>query len=313
MQTQTIPSPGYGDKIYLTDGGLETTLVFHDGIDLPCFAAFTLLDDPRGRDRIQAYFRTYLELAVTRGLGFVLESPTWRASRDWGRQLGYTEEQLATLNRRAISLLEDLRQAYQNPETPITISGCIGPRGDGYAADAVMSPAEAAAYHRTQIETLRDAGADLISAFTLPTVEEAIGITEAAARAGIPVVISFTVETDGRLPSGITLGDAIDTVDRITGMGPAYYMVNCAHPSHFDHALSQGSRWLERIHGVRANASKKSHAELDDADTLDAGDPTELGDDYRTLRERLGNLTVLGGCCGTDHRHVEAICNACLN
>jgi len=303
--------PMQGDTLFLTDGGLETTLVFLDGMDLPGFAAFPLLDDARGRARLQRYYREYLDLARARGCGFVLEAPTWRANADWGAVLGYDAARLAAVNRRAIDLLAELRDAYDSPQTPVVISGNIGPRGDGYRVDAQMSPEQACEYHRGQIRVFAAGSADLVSAFTLNYTEEAIGVAIAARAEEIPAVIAFTVETDGRLPSGESLAAAIRRTDEATGGYPAYYMINCAHPTHFQHLLNDAAFPAARIRGLRANASRRSHAELDASTDLDAGDPVELGSQYRELRGRLPELRVLGGCCGTDFRHVEAISNAC--
>jgi S-methylmethionine-dependent homocysteine/selenocysteine methylase len=287
----------------ITDGGMETTLIFKQGFDLPDFASFVLLDDPAGRDALRAYYRSYIDIAEARGVGIIIDTPTWRANPDWGERLGYDPEALAEVNRRAVALLEELRSP------PVVISGCIGPRGDGYRVDAAMSAEDAEAYHAPQVETFSETTADLVSALTLTYADEATGIVRAAAAREVPVVISFTVETDGRLPSGQALGDAIEQVDSETDGAAAYFMVNCAHPTHFADALEPGP-WLERLQGVRANASKKSHAELDEAEELDEGDPDELAARYRELRDRLPSLSVVGGCCGTDHRHVEAVCAA---
>jgi S-methylmethionine-dependent homocysteine/selenocysteine methylase len=304
--------PQLSDSIFLTDGGLETCMIFHEGVDLPLFAAFSLLENEEGRDRLRTYYERYIGMATARGIGFILEGPTWRASPDWGERLGYSAEALAEINRASIRLLAELREKYETTRSPMVISGTIGPRGDGYDPGQIMSPEQAEAYHAVQIGTFRDTDADLITAFTITNVQEAIGITRAAQKAGMPVVISFTLETDGRLPTGQKLEDAIRAVDSTTGNGPAYYMVNCAHPTHFAGVLESGGDWIRRVRGIRANASKRSHAELDNAPDLDAGDPVELGRQYRELRGRLGGLTILGGCCGTDHRHVEQICLSCL-
>ncbi len=302
--------PQLGNALFVTDGGAETTFIFHDGLELPEFAAFTLLHSDAGRAAIERYFNTYIDIARSRGLGMVLESPTWRASRDWGARIGFDETQLATTNRMAIELLTELRDRHEDSISTIVISGNIGPRDDGYNPSAFMSADEAAEYHSAQVNTFRDTDVDMVSAFTMTYTEEAIGITRAAGAAGIPVAISFTVETDGRLPNGQSLADAIEATDAATGNGPAYYMINCAHPDHFRHTLTGDTAWRERIRGVRANASRLSHAELDEAESLDDGDPHELGEQYRELHELLPGLTVVGGCCGTDHRHIDAICNA---
>lgn len=296
---------------FLTDGGLETTLVFHDGIDLPCFAACELLRDPAGIARLKAYFEPYIDQARAQGAGFILESATWRAHPDIAEQLGYTRDALVELNRLAIRMLEELRAEHAGARLPMVISGNIGPRGDGYTPGRRMSADEAADYHSLQIDTFAATAADMVSAMTLNYPEEAIGIARAAHAAGMPAAISFTVETDGRLPGGETLQAAIETVDAATGGSPAYYMINCAHPTHFRDSLAGDGGWRERIRAVRANASCRSHAELDNAEELDTGNPEELGRQYREMLGLMGHLNVLGGCCGTDHRHIGAIGRAC--
>jgi S-methylmethionine-dependent homocysteine/selenocysteine methylase len=297
--------PQLEGDLFVTDGGIETTLIFHQGLDLPAFAAFVLLADEQGTDELRRYYAPYVELAREGGTGLVLETPTWRASPGWAAELGYDESRLDELNRKAIALMEELRDGA-GPGT-VVISGCIGPQGDGYSPETKLSADEAQAYHSTQIGTFAGTAADMVTAITMTYADEAIGITRAAAAAGLPVAISFTVETDGRLPSGQPLGEAIAEVDAATDAGPAYYMINCAHPTHFDDVLETDEDWPGRIRGLRANASAKSHAELDEADELDEGDPADLGARHAALREKLPNLTVLGGCCGTDHRHVREI------
>ena len=300
------------ERVFVTDGGLETTLVFLEGIDLPCFAAFPLVLAAEGRTALTRYFRPYLELARRHDTGIVLDAPTWRANQDWGERLGFDAEALAAANRAAIDFVADLRARYAAPESPVVLNGVIGPRGDGYRIEGSMSAAEARAYHGAQMAGFRDSEADMVSAITMTYAEEAIGIALAARDCGLPAVVSFTLETDGRLPSGQELGAAIAQTDGATEGYPAYYMVNCAHPRHVEDALAAGAPWLERIRGIRANASEKSHAELDAATELDIGDPLALGQDYARLRGTLTRLCVVGGCCGTDHRHVAAICEACL-
>jgi S-methylmethionine-dependent homocysteine/selenocysteine methylase len=302
--------PQLGAKTFLTDGGLETTLVFHDGYDLPEFAAYVLLEHDAGIQRLNDYFRTYATIAKESGWGFVLETPTWRTSKGWGEKIGHTAAKLDALNRKAVKLLEDIRTAFETPDCPHVISGQIGSAGDGYTPDNMLSPDQAEAYHAAQIQTFADTEADLVSAFTIPYAEEAIGIVRAAKKAGIPAVISFTVETDGTLPSGQPLQDAIEQVDAETANGAAYFMINCAHPTHFANVLEPGTQWAKRIGAVRANASKMSHAELDNAEALDEGNPQEFGAENVALKEKLPNLTVFGGCCGTDDRHIAEIAKA---
>ncbi|WP_321796854.1 homocysteine S-methyltransferase family protein [Caballeronia sp. J97] len=302
--------PQLDDALFMTDGGIETTLIFHDGIELPCFAAFDLLKDLAGTARLEAYFRRYASLARTERIGLVLEAPTWRANQDWGRKLGYSEAELDKVNRKAIELLVRVRAEFETPDTPIVISGCLGPRGDGYRIDSRMSRDEARAYHQPQVDTLAATEADMVAAFTITYPEEGIGVIDAARSAGMPVAISFTLETDGRLPSGNALRDVIERADAQTDAYAAYYMINCAHPSHFETVLGDGGAWLDRIRGIRANASRRSHAELDESADLDDGNPEELGAQYRALSALLPRMNVVGGCCGTDHRHVGAMCSA---
>jgi homocysteine S-methyltransferase len=310
MTTYRNELPQLGEEIFLSDGGLETTLIFHNGIDLPHFASFVLMRDDDGVDTLQNYYCSYLDIASKSAAGFILESPTWRANADWGKRLGYDTAGLADVNRDSIELLERLRERYADRVGPIVISGNIGPRGDGYVVDGVMSAAEAAEYHAEQIGTFASTNADMVCAITLTYVEEAIGIVSAAAAHGMPVAIGFTTETDGRLPSGQALQEAIEEVDAATDGAAAYFMVNCAHTEHFDDALRTGESWTARVRGIRANASRLSHAELDEAEELDDGDPGEFGRHYRRLRERLPQLSVFGGCCGTDHRHIDAVSTA---
>ena len=300
--------PQLGGELFLTDGGIETTLIYHRGLDLPEFAAFDLLKDDEGTEELRRYFEPYLDLAKKYGAGFVLEGPTWRASPRWAAEIGYGPEDLDRMNRKAIALLAQLRDQYQDDVSPIVISGCIGPQDDGYDPKQKLTPDQAAEYHSTQIGTFADTEADMVAALTMTYVEEAIGITRAAEEAGIPAAISFTLETDGNLPSGQPLSEAIGETDATTGGGPAYYMINCAHPTHFESVL--GGSWTTRIRGLRANASTKSHAELDEATELDDGDPDDLGARYAQLQKQLPELTVLGGCCGTDERHVARISQA---
>lgn len=307
MPVSSMPE---GDRLFLTDGGIETTLIFDDGIDLPDFAAFHLLRDDAGRMALRRYFARHIRVAQNSGFGFILESPTWRASRDWGDRLGYSKAELHAANVAAISMMIELRSTYARDDFPMLVSGCVGPRGDGYVPGELMRAEAAEAYHDEQIGALLGAGAELITAITMTNSAEAIGIARAAKRRGAPVVISFTVETDGTLPTGQTLRAAIGEVDAATDRAPAYYMINCAHPTHFASALEPDAAWAQRIQGIRANASTCSHAELNEAPELDRGDPADLAARCRALADMLPQLRVFGGCCGTDHTHIAAIAAA---
>ncbi len=292
---------------FLTDGGFETWLFFQQGFEAPEFAAIVLMDDQSARRAMRRYFEEFLSMAEGAQSGFVLDTNTWRGCSRWGPKLNRSTEEMLRLSRDAVHFAKEIRDAWQSRVTPIIVNGVIGPAGDGYAPGTVPDVTEATHMHWPQIETLAQSGVDMVSAITMTNSGEAIGIARAATQARLPVVISFTVETDGRLPTGETLSDAIRSVDAATDGAPCYYMINCAHPDHFLDVISSRADWVRRIGGVRANASRLSHAELDEADALDDGDPAEFGQLHAGLAKLLPNLRVVGGCCGTDHRHVGCI------
>jgi S-methylmethionine-dependent homocysteine/selenocysteine methylase len=268
--------PQTSGDMFITDGGIETTLIYHHGLNLPEFAAFVLLEDEEGIEALRRYYRDYAAIGQRYRVGFILDSPTWRANRDWGSRLGYSEEALAQINRRAIELMLEIRESVETDATRGVIGGIIGPRGDGYVPSNMMMIEEATAYHLKQIETFAQTEADMVTALTLNYIEEAIGVALAAQSCNMPVAISFTVETDGKLPTGDTLKEAIERTDEATGAFPVYYMINCAHPLHFQQSLTPAGDWLSRIRGLRANASQMSHIELNAATELDDGNPVEL-------------------------------------
>jgi homocysteine S-methyltransferase len=299
--------PQFNGGTFLSDGGMETDLIFNRGVDLPLFASFPIIETEAGRKHLADYYDGFLALARDRGAGFILDSATWRSSPGWGAQLGYDAAALDRVNRAAIDLIVEVRARWDDAVSPIVLNGAIGPRGDGYKAGR-MEAAEAQDYHTAQIASFAATEADMVSAITMNTINEAVGIARAARAANMPCVVSFTVETDGKLVGGQSLKEAIETTEEMTGSSPAYYMVNCAHPSHFDHALATGEGWAKRILGVRANASAKSHQELDESTVIDIGDPLDLARRYQALPK----LRIYGGCCGTDHRHIAAICDAVM-
>ncbi|MEX2451508.1 MAG: homocysteine S-methyltransferase family protein [Rhodospirillales bacterium] len=295
------------ERPFMTDGGFETWMFFQEGFKAPEFAAIVLMEDDAARNAMKRYFERFLDLAATARTGFVLDTNTWRGCPCWGPKLNKTEDEMLRLTTEAIGFAEDLRAGWQSRVSPILLNGVVGPAGDGYAAADVPGAEEAYALHRPQIRTFARADVDMISAITMTNIGEATGIARAAIAEQLPVVVSFTVETDGRLPAGETLGEAIAAVDAATDNAPLYYMVNCAHPDHFRDAVATGADWVNRIGGVRANATRLSHAELDGAETLDEGDPEEFGALHAELAGVLTNLRVVGGCCGTDHRHVGCV------
>ena len=298
-------------QLLLTDGGLETVMVFLEGLELPHFASFALLDSAVGRAALIRYYAAFLDEAATQNAGFVLDTATWRASAGWGQVMGLEADQIDAVNRAAVALVHDLRADRRSNGQIILINGVIGPHGDAYAPDQILSATAAQDYHRRQVEVLAAAGVDMVSAVTISSLGESIGISKAAQAVDVPVALSFTVETDGRLISGMTLEEAILRTDDATDGAPLWYGINCAHPDHFRHVLT--GDWVGRIGSLRANASRRSHAELDESTTLDDGDVAELALDYQNLLPLLPQLRILGGCCGTDLRHVAAIGHRCLH
>ena len=289
---------------FVTDGGLETDLIYHHGFDLPEFASFPLLDDERGRAALSRYYDGYAEVAAAHQVGLQLDTPTWRANPDWGALVGYDAAALDRVNRDAVALVREVGERWADRVPAWRVSGQVGPRGDGYRPGAAVDPDEAADYHRPQVEAFAAAGADLVSALTLTDVGEAVGVVRAARGAGVPVWISFTVETDGRLPDGTSLAAALRATD--DAAPPDAFMVNCAHPDHVARGIDPDGPW-DRVRGLRVNASERSHEELDAMTELDPGDPVALTAAHRRLEAALPAVEVIGGCCGTDARHVAAL------
>lgn len=295
----------YTEWRWVTDGGIETDLIFHHGAELPEFAAYPLVWSEHGRALLRGYYEGYATIAAAAGAGLRLEAPTWRANPDWGALLGHDRQRLADANRQAVELLHGFADEWGDRLSDVVVTGMVGPRGDGYAPGPAVDPDEAADYHAPQVRAFAQAGARGVCALTLTDAGEAAGVVRAADHSRLPVVIGFTVETDGRLPNGTTLAEAIGQVD--AAAPPSYFTVNCAHPTHVLPALDEPGEWIDRVRGLRCNASTMTHAELDEAATLDEGDLGALVAAHRELEARLPALEVVGGCCGTDARHVAAL------
>ena len=304
------PLPQTAGSTLLTDSGIETEIIFGVGRDLPAFAVFPLLSDDEGRVILERYYREHVAVAAEHGLGYVFETPSYRSSADWGTTLGYSQEELDSIDREGVAFLEWIRDTSSDRLGPSPVSGLLGPRGDGYVVGATMSSELSRAYHSHQIEVFADAGCDLVSGCTLNYADEGLGIALAARDHDIPVMLYFTLETDGRLPDGSRLRDAIRRVDDAAGGYVAYYGINCAHPDHIQVALGDLDVESSRVRAIRANASRLSHAALDVAEELDQGDPVELAVGYSRLRQALPNVSVFGGCCGTSVTHISHIAAA---
>ncbi|WP_332699010.1 homocysteine S-methyltransferase family protein [Devosia sp.] len=312
MAKQSKTLPQLSGQMFVTDGGIETHMIFNEGHDLPHFSVFQLNDSEQGRRAMREYYRPYIQIARNAGQGFLFDTNTWRANPDWGALVGYDAERLRAVNIGAVRFCREVAGAFEVAGVRTVVSGAIGPRRDAWQYDGAMSVEEAMRYHGAQVAAFAEADADLVTAYTLTNTPEAIGIAKLAEAAGLPSVLSFTLETDGHLPGGKPLGDAIGEVDAATGGSPAYYMINCVHPIHFASTIRHAGSWVNRIGGLRVNASMKSHAELDESETLDIGNWQDLAQRYSRILPLLPNIRVIGGCCGTDHRHIGAICQHCL-
>ena len=304
MENKTLPQ--LNGHLMTTGGGFETWLQYVDGFELRHFCAFELLNDPRGGACLESYQRKLVEAAVANGFGVINEGLHYRASRDWGNLIGFSREALEEINIRGIELYRDIARKYQSPDTPMIVGGAIGPRGDAYQTGRTLDAAESEDYHSEQILTLQKAGADMITAMTFSSVEEAIGISRAASAAGIPIVVSFFVRHGGLLSSGETFKEAIERVDAATNSAPAYFMINCTHPTEFEPALTAGD-WTKRLGGFLPNAVAMETMALCKLGHLEDGDPEELGDQMTSLAQRFPHINVWGGCCGTDGRHIAKI------
>lgn len=301
--------PQLEEGLFLTDAGLETDLIFNHGIELRGFAAHTVLPDRATMLIVRNYFEGFLALARQHDAGFIFDTLTWRAHPHWSDELGESPAQLKHATEEAVRFAFDLRNAADN-RRPIVINAVTGPCGDAYRPERKIAADDAEAYFSQQLGWIAATEADMVTALTFNQASQATGFVRAAGAVGLPSVVSFTVETDGRLPDGMSLQEAIEQVDAATGRAAAYFMINCAHPDHFAHALK--GDWTRRIRGVRANASRRSHRELDQSEELDAGNPQELGDLYAALLRKLPWLNVFGACCGADLRHVKSIARAVM-
>lgn len=304
--------PQLKGQMFVTDGGIETHIIFNEGYDFEHFTVFQLIDSEGGRAAMRKYYEPYVGIAKKAGQGFLFDTNTWRANPDWGALVGYDAARLRAVNKKAVAFCREISTMFSAEGIPTLISGAIGPRRDAWKHDAEMTVAEAEAYHLPQVAAFAEAGADFETAYTLTNTAEAIGIANAARSMGIACVLSFTLEIDGNLPGGMPLAQAIEEVDAATDAYPAYFMINCVHPVHFAATVRQGGDWVNRIGGLRVNASMKSHAELDESETLDIGDWNDLAQRYSRVLPLLPNIRVIGGCCGTDHRHIGSICHHCL-
>ena len=299
--------PRLEGKFYLTEGGTETEVMYKWGFDLPEFAMFPLLDDPEADTVIRNMYRRYLDVAAEQGVGVLLNGHDYRASPDWGAKLGYSAEGLQQMQRRTIQFLDEMRAEYADRVTDVYIAACIGPRGDAYGTGGEITADEAEDYHSVQLHNLDGTAADMAVAATFNNIPEAIGVIRAAKGAGMPIGVSLTLTPEGRLRSGPTLREAVETVDEVTAGAAAWFGTNCSHPLEFEPAIADAGPWLDRLRYIRPNAAKMDKIALCSLGHLEDGDPEELGEQMGDVVRRLPRADIIGGCCGTDERHLSEI------
>jgi homocysteine S-methyltransferase len=293
---------------YLTEGGQETEILYKYGYELPHFAMYPLLDNPRAMTELRGMYGRYLDTAARHGFGVIIGGLDYRASPDWASLLGYSGEALAEMQMRAIDFLREVATPYQAQVPALVYAGILGPRGDAYELNKTITAVEAEDYHSEQLATLARARVDLVEAMTFNSVEEVIGLSRAASRAGLPLAVSFTLDNStSRLVSGPSLKEAIETVDAQTGDDrPAFYGINCSHPLEFMPAIEPGD-WFERVRCLRPNAAMMDKISLCTLGHLESGDPVQLGELMGGLARRYPHLDIWGGCCGTWDTHLDEI------
>jgi homocysteine S-methyltransferase len=306
MTDQRPFPPQKAGRLYLTEGGTETELLYKYGFALPQFALFPLLDNPQAVSKMREMFQSYLDVAVRHKMCALMGGLDYRASPDWGALLGYSPQSLADANLRSIEFLRDIAREYASDIPDIVIEGLIGPRGDAYERNASITVDEAEDYHSVQLETLKRANVDLALAITFNNVPESIGVARAAVKIGVPLAISLTLDGTSKLSSGPRLGEAITTIDRETDHAPEFYLVNCSHPVEYESAIEPDG-WIDRVRGVRPNASRMEKMALCQIGHLEDGDPVELGKLCGDLARRYPHMDIWGGCCGTWDRHLDEI------
>jgi len=301
-----FPDPSAG-RPYLTEGGTETEILYKYGYEVPHFAVFELLNDPAGKRQLEAMFARYLDAAADNNWAALMGGLDYRASPDWGRLLGYSPAGLTEMQIRCIECLRDVARPYRGQLPDIRISGIVGPRGDAYALNRTITAQEAEDYHAPQLETLKQLDVDMAWAATFNNVAEAVGVSRAASKIGVPVCLSFTLSGNHRLQSGPTLREAVETVDAEAGEHrPTCFGINCSHPLEFIPALEPGD-WVLRVRSIRPNATAMDKLSLCKLGHLEDGDPVDLGRRLADLAARYPHIDMWGGCCGTWDRHLGEI------
>jgi S-methylmethionine-dependent homocysteine/selenocysteine methylase len=304
-----FPAPN-SENVFLTEGGTETEILYRHGFELPEFAMFPLLENPKAVSALQEIYSEQLDVAAQFGLSFMLTGLDYRASPDWGSKLGYSAQGLADANHSSIEFLRDIAKSYKDQIPHLLIGGILGPRGDAYSLNREITAESAEDYHAVQLETLKSAKVDFACAMTFNNIPESVGAARAAAKIGVPLSVSLTLDSTFRLKSGPALGEAIVTIDDQAGdEAPDFYLLNCSHPLEYEPAI-KNEGWIKRLRGVRPNASKMEKLALCKLGHIEDGDPIELGSQIRSLADRYPHMDIFGGCCGTGKTHLLEIAHA---
>ena len=293
--------------LYLTEGGTETEIMYKYGYELPEFAMFTLLENKSAKAEMRAMFERYLDTVAEYGYCALMGGIDYRASSDWGDKLGYSRQALADIQQGCVEFLRDIAEPYADQIPRILFAGLLGPRGDAYGTGDQITATEAEDYHSMQLESVKAADADLALAATFNNIPEAIGVARAASKIGIPLCISFSLDSTSRLNSGPSFREAVETTDTESGEArPQFYGLNCSHPLEMEPALEPGN-WFQRVRMLRPNAVMMEKIALCKIGHLEDGDPEELGEQMGSLAQRYAHIDIWGGCCGTCETHLGQI------
>ncbi|MBW2409401.1 MAG: homocysteine S-methyltransferase family protein [Deltaproteobacteria bacterium] len=291
--------------VILTEGAVIERLRRDPAVELdPYIANAGLIYDQAGKQAMTRIYRQYIDIASRYRLPMIVSAPTWRASSERINKSAYSGRE--TMVKDCADFINRIRQDVSQSADCIYIAGLIACRGDSYEPREALTADKAEAYHRLQAQELAHAGVDFILAATLPAVSEALGIAAALSQCAIPYSLSFVIRSDGRVLDGTPLQAAIEKIDAAVNPGPLFYQINCVHPAIFRKAIEQSEPGFDRLLGLQANTSEKSPEELDGLGYLDTSEPEEFAESMLALHTHFG-LKIIGGCCGTDHRHIEEI------
>jgi len=291
-------------QTFLMEGALGERLKREYGLTFDESVAMAgLIYEEKGASALSALWQEYIDIARQHSLPFLATTPTRRANRDRVGASSFSEHIIA-------DNVAFLRKIQQNSGIEMYVGGLMGCKGDAYTGEGALSEEDSFDFHRWAADRFREAGADFLYAGIMPTLPEAAGLARAADSTGLPYIISFTIQQDGKLIDKTTIADAIRYIDSVTQSKPVCYMTNCVHPAIVFKALSRPFNDIplvkERFRGIQANTSPLSYAELDGAVDLHCSEPAAFAEEMLKL-SGCGDFQIWGGCCGTDCRHMACV------